>query len=207
MNRVLYIKSSPRGAASRTLSISGVLIDKIKASYPEAVIDEVDLFTEKLPELHVDTVNGKYILMGGRDIPDEMKGAWREVEFQINRFLASDTIIIAAPMWNFCVPYILKKYMDIIFQPRYLYKYTPEGPIGLASGKRMIVVTTRGGDYGPGSPAAAMDLQEPYIRAAFGFIGIKDIKFINAQPMDALGPDVMRQKFEEAVAEVKKLEI
>lgn len=207
MNRVLYLKVSPRGAGSRTISIASVLIDRIKASYPDIVIDEVDLFTEKLPKLHADTVKGKYLLMGGNDIPPELRDIWREVEFQINRFLASDTIIIATPMWNFSVPYVLKKYMDLVFQPRYLYKYTSAGPVGLATGKRMFVVTSRGGDYTPGSPLAALDFQQPYIRAAFGFIGVTDITFVNAQPMDSQGPEVMHRKFEEAIAEIKKLQI
>jgi FMN-dependent NADH-azoreductase len=71
----------------------------------------------------------------------------------------------------------------------------------------MVVVTSRGGDYSLGSPAHSYDLQEPYLRTAFGFAGITDIIFINAQPMDALGPDVQARKIEQAnLAAVKLVE-
>lgn len=64
--------------------------------------------------------------------------------------------------------------------------------------KKMVIITSRGGDYGPGSPFHPYDNQEPYLRTVFGFVGITDIKFINAQPMDALGPQVQKNKIEEA---------
>ncbi len=207
MNKVLYIKSSPRGAASRTIGIADALIGRIRKTYSEVVIDELDLFAEKLPDLFADTVKGKYVLMGGNDLPAELKPLWYSIESHVNRFMACDAIVLAAPMWNFGLPYVLKHYIDVIFQPRYLFRYTPAGPEGLAKNKKMFVVTTRGGDYGPDSPMRAYDLQEPYIRAAFGFVGITDITFINAQPMDAPGQETMHQKFEEALRIVDALKL
>lgn len=48
----------------------------------------------------------------------------------------------------------------------------------------MVCITSRGGDYSKNSPLHIYDFQEPYLRAIFGFIGITDIHFINAQAMD-----------------------
>ena len=36
----------------------------------------------------------------------------------------------------------------------------------------------RGGVYTQGSPAKAMDFQEPYLRAMLGFLGLDDVTFI-----------------------------
>jgi len=69
----------------------------------------------------------------------------------------------------------------------------------------MVVITSRGGDYSPGSPSQAYDLQEPYIRAVFGLAGIQAIAFINSQPMDALGPDVQKEKIRESQGLARKL--
>ena len=107
-------------------------------------------------------------------------------------------------MGNLSIPYKLKHYIDIIIQPKYLFKYTPSGVEGLAKNKKMAVITSRGGDYSKGTPSQNYDLQEPYIRAIFGFVGITDITFVNAQPMDALGPDVQQDKIESAQAEAMK---
>lgn len=206
MNKILHIMASPRGAASRSIGLASLLLDRVRSKYPDAVVDELDLFSAKLPDLFAETVRGKYALMGGKDLPEELKPLWAEIENHINRFLSADTIIISSPMWNFGIPYKLKHYIDVIFQPKYLFKYTPEGPVGLAKGKKLFVVTSRGGDYGPESPFHPYDLQEPYLRNAFAFVGITDVKFVNAQPMD-MGPDMMHKKFEEASEAIKKLEI
>ena len=68
----------------------------------------------------------------------------------------------------------------------------------------MFVITSRGGDYSEGSPFKAYDFQEPYLRGVFGFIGISDINFIYAQPMDAGGPEVSETKLNEAIQVAKE---
>ncbi|HLD82724.1 MAG TPA: NAD(P)H-dependent oxidoreductase, partial [Candidatus Omnitrophota bacterium] len=112
--------------------------------------------------------------------------------------LSADTYLITTPMWNFSTPYPLKQYIDLIVQPKYLFRYTDKGVEGLAKNKRMVVISSRGGDYSPQSPFHTYDFQEPYLRAIFGFVGITDIAFINAQPMDASGQEVQNKKIEEA---------
>jgi FMN-dependent NADH-azoreductase len=44
----------------------------------------------------------------------------------------------------------------------------------------MLIVTARGGTYPKDTPYHAYDLQEPYLRLIFGFIGITDIEVIHA---------------------------
>ena len=64
-------------------------------------------------------------------------------------------------------------------------------------------VTSRGGDYGPDSPAKALDLLEPYLRTVLGFIGIRDVSFVNAQPMDMGGPAMRELKIRRAAEEAR----
>jgi FMN-dependent NADH-azoreductase len=68
----------------------------------------------------------------------------------------------------------------------------------------MVIVASRGGDYGPKSAAHAMDQQEPYLRTVFGFVGIKDITFVAAQPMDAGGEKLRNRALEAAKAEARR---
>ena len=103
------------------------------------------------------------------------------------------------------MPYVLKHYIDIIVQPKHLFRYTEEGVEGLAKEKQMVVISSRGGDYGPDSPFHDYDHLEPHLKTVFGFVGITDIRFISAQPMDALGTEIMREKLH--AAETKAREI
>lgn len=198
MKKVLHIISTPRGGASRTLKISGSFLESLKKKYPSCAIDTLDLFKDKIPALTLKMISGKYALLAGNDLTGDLKEAWRDIEFHISRFLSADAYLISAPMWNFSIPYILKQYIDIILQPKYLFRYTDKGPEGLAKNKKMAIVTSRGGDYSSTSPFHAYDYQEPYLRAIFNLAGITDIVFINAQPMDAMGDDVAQEKIKQA---------
>jgi FMN-dependent NADH-azoreductase len=198
MKKLLHIIATPRGEESRTLQVSRAFLASFKRSNPDCEIDELNVFDNKLPELTIKAIDGKYVLLSGKEIPDDLKEAWQEIEDEIKRFLSADRYLVSSPMWNFSIPYPLKHYIDIIMQPQYLFRYTPEGPEGLLKDKKMVVITSRGGNYSPDSPSYPYDRQEPYIRTVFGFAGIMDLDFINAQPMDAGGPEMREEKLEQA---------
>jgi FMN-dependent NADH-azoreductase len=183
--KLLHIIATPRENESNTMKISNVLIDELRAKHPDLKIDTIDLFNQDLPSVAGDNIESKYTLTIGQPIDKQHQASWQQIELLIKHFLSADIYLITSPMWNFSIPYVLKYYIDAVVQPRYLYKYNEQGqPVGLTLGKKMVVVTSRGGDYSANSPFHAYDFQEPYLRAIFGFIGITDIQFINAQPMD-----------------------
>ena len=202
MKKLLHIIATPRGSDSRTLKVSAAFLAAFKSSHKDWVVEELDLFQETLPPLTVRRVDGKYLLLGGKDLFGEVKEAWNELIAHIERFMSADGYLLSTPMWNFGVPYVLKQYLDIIVQPRYLFRYTETGPEGLVKGKKMIVITSRGGNYGEG-PGKDFDQQEPYLRTVLGFVGLTDPIFIHAQPMDAAGPQVRDQKIAEAQAKAR----
>lgn len=203
MGKLLHIIASPREDKSRTLVVSRAFMKKLLEKHPDWKVDELNLVKEKLPELSMKRVDGKYVLMGGKDLYGEFKDAWEDILQHIQRFLSADLYVISTPMWNFHIPYMLKHYIDLIVQPRYLFQYTKGGVEGLAKNKKMIVITSRGGDYSTPKDKP-FDFQEPYLRGIFGFVGITDITFINAQPMDT-GEETQKQKLESAKAAATEL--
>lgn len=83
------------------------------------------------------------------------------------------------------------------------FRYTEAGPEGLLTGKRAIVVATRGGLYSEG-PAKAMDSQEPHLRTMLSFIGITDITFVYAEKL-AFGPEAREASIGEAKGKLEEL--
>jgi FMN-dependent NADH-azoreductase len=59
--------------------------------------------------------------------------------------------------------------------------YRESGPEGLLKGKRVYVITSRGGGYRPGTPTERFDYQEPYLRHILAFIGLKEVTFIHTE--------------------------
>jgi FMN-dependent NADH-azoreductase len=198
MKKLLHIIATPRGDESRTLRVSAAFLEAFRLAHPACAVDTLNLWAEKLPPLTISVVQGKYVLLGGKELSGPLKDAWADVLHHIERFLSADAFLVSTPMWNFSIPYPFKHYLDVILQPKYLFRYTATGVEGLAKGRRMVVVSSRGGDYGPGSAMRSYDCLEPYLRTAFGFAGITDIAFIAAQPMDAAGPAVAEAAIEKA---------
>ena len=108
-------------------------------------------------------------------------------------------------MWNFGIPYRLKHYIAVVWQPGFMFKYTENGPVGLAAGRKVIVVSSRGGDYTPGTPAEAYDQIIPYLKTVLGWAGITDQTYISVQPMDANTEEGRETRIKEAIARIDSL--
>ncbi|MGB8644251.1 MAG: NAD(P)H-dependent oxidoreductase [Anaerolineae bacterium] len=183
--KLLHIVATPRNHTSHTRRVSDAFLAYARAKHPDLNVEVVDLFNQDLPSIAGENIESKYELMYGQKIDKRHEESWKQIELQIEHFLSADLYLITTPMWNFGIPYALKFYIDAIVQPGYLFKYNEMGQaIGLVAGRKMICVTSRGGDYSAGTPFHAYDFQEPYLRAIFGFVGITDMQFVNAQPMD-----------------------
>jgi FMN-dependent NADH-azoreductase len=198
---LLHIVATPRGLASNTGRISSVLLEELDSLHEDLTVTTLDLFQADLPAVAGMNIKSKYALMTGQQLDDDARTSWREIERTIEQFLAADIYLLTAPMWNFSIPYALKYYIDAIVQPGYLFKYDETGrPHGLVHGKKMVCVTSRGADYSQ-PPLQALDFVESYLRTIFGFVGITDVTFFTAEPMD-IDPVSRKAAFRTAIGEV-----
>lgn len=183
--QLLHVVATPRSTVSATLRVSDAFLEQIRTACPATEVETLDLFSADMPTLAGQNIDSKYDLMRGHPIEPSRAAPWRSIERLITQFQRADVCLISSPMWNFSIPYALKYYIDAIVQPGYLFAYGEDGvPAGLCGGKKLVCVTSRGGDYAAGSPMQSFDMQEPYLRTIFGFVGITDIEFVNVQPMD-----------------------
>ena len=118
----------------------------------------------------------------------------------------ADTVVLAVPMYNFSIPSTLKAWIDHVARAGRTFRYTAQGPEGLLKGKRVVVLTARGGRYSDRSPSRAFDFQEPYPRAGLGFLGISDITFVHLEGLN-IGPDEAAKGLERAKAEIDRLDV
>ncbi|RUP27243.1 MAG: FMN-dependent NADH-azoreductase, partial [Curvibacter sp.] len=109
-------------------------------------------------------------------------------EALVTQFLAADVIVVGAPLYNFSIPSQLKAWIDRICQVGRTFKYTDKGPQGLAGGKTVVVVSTRGGKYSTSDAGNAMEHQESYLKTVFGFLGITDVRIVRAEGLN-MGPE------------------
>ena len=164
--KLLHLDTSALGANSVTRELSAAIVARWQDAVPGLSVDYRDLDTNPLPHLTGDVLTG---------LNAEAKA---EGDATMDQFLASDVIVIGAPMYNFGIPSTLKAWIDRIAVAGKTFRYTEKGPEGLATGKRAIVASGRGGVYGDASPA---DFQEAYLRQVLGFLGVTDIEFVRAE--------------------------
>ncbi|GAA2122365.1 FMN-dependent NADH-azoreductase [Glycomyces algeriensis] len=107
--------------------------------------------------------------------PEQAK-AWALVKPLLDELVAADAVLIAAPMYNFSVPAVLKAWIDQVTFPR----------MSLA-GTKFVVAYARGGAYGPGKPREPFDHHERYLRDFFaGHFAVEDAVFVGSEMVNAL---------------------
>ena len=151
-----------------------------------------DLGSEPVPMLDGEIASG---LRGGDDLSERQLAALALSNELVAEIKAHDTIVIAAPMYNFSIPTTLKSWIDFIARAGVTFTYTDTGPVGLIEGKRAIIVTTRGGAHKGGTT----DHVVPYLITVLGFIGITDVETVYAESLN-MGPDAA----EAGISQAKK---
>jgi FMN-dependent NADH-azoreductase len=175
---ILHIDASINGENSASRAISRSIVDQLST---EDVVYR-DLANDPLPHLTLYAFADTSVL---------------------DEFLAADTIVIGAPMYNFTLPTQLKAWIDRVVIAEKTFRYTANGPEGLAKGKRVIIALARGGIYDVGSPAAALEHLETYLRGVFNFIGIEP-EFVAADGL-AISPEVRETALAQALGESVRL--
>lgn len=164
--KLLHIDSAATGGQSVTRELTLAIVSCWHAAVPGLAVTYRDLDAQPLAHL----TSG---LLAKAD-----PAAAAESERTLQEFLDHDVIVIGAPMYNFAVPSTLKAWIDRIAVAGRTFRYTADGPEGLAGDKRVVIASCRGSLYGDNHPA---DFQEAYLRQVFGFLGVRKVGFVRAE--------------------------
>ena len=170
--KLLHIDSSILGEASASRALTREIVARWRAERPDTQVTYRDLATQELPHFSPALLarTDEYEAARSADVLDE--------------FLAADVIVIGAPLYNFSLPSQLKAWIDRIAVAGKTFRYTANGPEGLAGGKQVIVAVSRGGVYAPGAPG---EFGETYLKFVLAFLGIEDVSFVRAEGL-AISP-------------------
>ncbi|MBE1274303.1 FMN-dependent NADH-azoreductase [Enterovibrio baiacu] len=187
MASLLVLKSSILGDNSSSSALIDELVNNLSNT---TSIIERDLAAHPVPVLDHDIMMG---LRGSEDLNEGQKLALAFSDQLITEIQASNTLVIAAPMYNFSVPTQLKNWIDLIARAGVTFAYTEQGPKGLLTDKKAIVVTTRGGIH----KDTPNDHIVGYMKTVLGFIGISDVEFVYCEGL-AMGAETAETSMESA---------
>ena len=199
--KLLHLDSSILGGNSASRKLSAAIVDQLTNAAPGLDIISRDLALQPLSHL-----SGEHLAAAQGAVP-ESPAIQKDVaasQAALEEFLAADIVVIGAPMYNFGIPSQLKARIDRIAVAGKTFRYTANGPEGLAGNKRVIVAVSRGGLYSAGMPAAAFEHVESYLRSVFGFLGVTDLEIVVAEGLQ-IGPDQREKAMQGALQVVTDL--
>ncbi|MEW2503862.1 NAD(P)H-dependent oxidoreductase [Amycolatopsis sp. NPDC047767] len=199
MPTLLHLDSSIwPGDASTSRAVTAAFRGEWEAQHPDGTVIHRDLAADPLPHITDDGFTA-----GNKD-PLRATLA-RELE-------QADVVLIAAPMYNLTVPSTLKAWIDQVMVPGRIIGERPS-----AAGTPVVVVSSRGSTYRPGTPRDGGDFVVPYLTTLFAtYFGITEVEFIIAELTSAVkrawGPEAVRRyeaslarAHENAVTKAKEL--
>src|SRR5690606_9209710 len=107
------------------------------------------------------------------EVSAEEEHAAQLVQRYLKQFLETDKIVFAFPLWNCTVPAPLITYMSYLTQAGKTFKFTSQGPVGLAEDKRVALLNARGGNYSL-EYMAPYEMAVSYMRNMIGLWGIRN---------------------------------
>lgn len=195
MSKVLVLKSSILANFSQTNQLADYFVSQFQSTHSASQVTVRDLAAEPIPVLDGELVGA--LRPSDAPLTPRQEEALALSNTLIEELQAHDVIVIAAPMYNFNIPTQLKNYFDLVARAGVTFKYTEKGPEGLIKGKRVVVLTSRGGIH-KDTPS---DLVAPYLNLFLGFLGMTDVETIYAEGI-AYGPEVAAKAQADAKAAI-----
>jgi len=159
MAHLLHIDSSVRGNDSVSRRLTALAAERWRATHPGGTVTYRDLAVDPIPHL-----NPAVAAPISAELIDEIKNA--------------DTLLLGLPLYNFGAPSTVHAWVDHIVAPG--LSVEPETGKGLLADTEFIVLASRGGGYGPGTPREGWDHAEAWLPHAVSMTGLQP-RFITAE--------------------------
>ncbi|REC93704.1 FMN-dependent NADH-azoreductase [Kushneria indalinina] len=200
MSKALILKSSILGEHSQSSQLADYLGDRFESRHGAGSVTVRDLAATPVEVLDAELMAA---LRGSVAEPTPaQQDALALSDTLVEELKDHDTIVITAPMYNFNIPTQLKTWCDFVARAGVTFRYTAQGPEGFITGKRVIVLTTRGGLHRD----TDHDLVTPYLRTFLGFLGMTDIDFVYAEGL-GMGEEAISTAQTSARAEIDALSL
>lgn len=176
MSELLFVNACVREERSRTLALARRFLEGYAAHHPGDTITERNLMQVRLQPQYPEVLAERDALCAAGRLDEPMFEDARQ-------FAAADRVVVAAPFWELSFPAILKIYLECISVTDLTFGYGPEGSVGLCRAKKLLLITTRGGDFS--APETAwMEMGARQLEALCAMYGIPEFQLLCAEGLD-----------------------
>jgi len=158
MSYLLHIDSSSLNEAS----VSRQVAQSFRQAWTGRVVHR-DLAATPVPHLDAAGIAARSV-EPARHTPDQAEAAKVQDEL-IEEFLGADAYLFTVPMYNLTMPSVFKAWLDQVVVNGRTFDHTGPSP---AAGRPAVLISARGGGYGPGAPREGYDYVVPVLEAILG---------------------------------------
>jgi FMN-dependent NADH-azoreductase len=200
----MHVDASAKRERSNSRALSRFFIERLRAEGMDVEIDYLDVTVDTPP--HVTEAFAIATYTAAEDRTPAMKATLAASDALCQRLLEADALVFAMPMYNWSMPSAFKAFVDSVTRTGLTYVNTEDGRIeGQLGRQKVIFITSRGADLRPGTPFSSMDALTPSLRAAFGFLGVAEPTFVDAQPLQFSDQEARTQALERARGELSAI--
>jgi len=195
--KLMHVDASAKRERSNSRALSRYFLERLRAAHANLQVDYLDVSVDTPP--HVDEAFAIATYAAPHERTPAMRARLEASDALCRRVLAADALVCAMPMYNWSMPSAFKAFVDSISRTGVTYTHADDGSVvGQLAGKKVLFITSRGADLRPGSPYDSMDALTPALRAAFGFLGVKNPTFVDAQPLQFANQQARAEALERA---------
>ncbi|PRY06290.1 FMN-dependent NADH-azoreductase [Paraburkholderia sp. BL25I1N1] len=199
--KIMHVDASAKRERSNSRALSRYFLERLREEGAQVEVDYLDVTIDTPP--HVNEAFAIATYTAAQDRTPAMKAALAGSDALCQRLLDADAFVFAMPMYNWSMPSAFKAFIDSITRTGLTYVNADDGRVvGQLSRQKVLFITSRGADLRAGSPYEGMDALTPSLRAAFGFLGVADPTFVDAQPLQFAVPEARTEALQRARAEL-----
>ncbi|MFT4294387.1 MAG: NAD(P)H-dependent oxidoreductase [Micropruina sp.] len=170
---LLRIDASIQGPRSASSALADLVVDEFTAHRSGEQIRTRHLGVDPLPsELWATAVGAGFTPEADRT--PEQADAVARVRELADELASADAVVLALPLYNWGVSQHVKTWIDLVIAG------APQGA-QLLDGTPTVLIVTRGGAYGPGTPKEGWDHSIDYLRRIVGEVWGADLTVIERE--------------------------
>lgn len=176
-DRLLHIDSSIQGDASVSRALGARAVAAWRAAHPDGEVVHRDLGADPIP--HLDTAGGLARMVPPDQHTPAQAASWALTEELVGEVRDATTIVLGMPLYNFGPPSTVKAWVDHLIAPG--LSYDPAVMQGILGGRELIVLLSRGGGFGPGTPREGWDHAEQWLPHGLQMLTGLEPRFVIAE--------------------------
>jgi FMN-dependent NADH-azoreductase len=199
--KILHVDASAKRERSNSRALSRYFLERLREAGVNLEVDYLDVTVDTPP--HVTEAFAIATYAPAHERTAQMKATLASSDVLCERLLGADALVFAMPMYNWSMPSAFKAFIDSVTRTGLTYVNADDGrTVGQLVRQKVLFITSRGADLRPGTQYSSMDALTPALKAAFGFLGVADPSFVDAQPLQFANPQARAEALERARAEL-----